>query len=627
MLIIFLKLSLCEQPVIEGPSFQTNLNIEDQNIEDILQYFHRSTILSSNPKENQLRKAEYFHCTIAMQNCDFIKNYAFGSTLSSASGGALYASNSEVSADGKQDTTTHKFESNSASAGGAIAGVASKVLIQSFDFITNYAQKLGGALYFQGILENGKTNQDHFLLVKKCKFTTNEAQDVGGAIYITSNSESQISDSYFQENKATISGGALYSCDTQVVITSSTFKSNTVDVLSRNKETQNEKLKREVDYSRFTSCGGAAIFFCGAQLKVNLETTGCCFLKNKVKHGYIFGSGNPGDNVLLDSVDDDMVQYYSNGDRMNIHMIARNKERSIYYRYKKAEGDVLECTEQLVKDDTQTGDVKSYTKAPRTGPGAREVKEGDEPTRIPRPTTFTYKATAITKLNLEISSKVSSWVEENSPGTIIGPDVKPNEPNLPPTLVNPPSDKPIAEKIPPPSYDPKKPTTLTFTRWRTNTDIYTWITTKTHIMTYNEENVPTFVHVNTEGNFKVNTIVTVSDEIIINVDEGDPKPKKNLGLILGLVFGFFAIIIIALLIVYFVYFKRDKEETSSMVEMPDETAKITTDNTTTVTNDNPLYTKTDVGEDDPFKQDFEEITGMEQNEGEKSDEEVIDDEV
>ena len=79
-------------------------------------------------------------------------------------------------------------------------------------------------------------------------------------------------------------------------------------------------------------------------------------------------------------------------------------------------------------------------------------------------------------------------------------------------------------------------------------------------------------------------------------------------LYIGIGCGILLLILIAGLIAFILLKKKDDDSSSSAVEMAEETVMQVPDSTSApVTNDNPLWTTSVMGDtDDPFKNDFEE---------------------
>ena len=90
-------------------------------------------------------------------------------------------------------------------------------------------------------------------------------------------------------------------------------------------------------------------------------------------------------------------------------------------------------------------------------------------------------------------------------------------------------------------------------------------------------------------------------------NEVTDNDSSMLYIIIGAVAGFILLIIIAI-IIWILIAKNKEGTTSSAIEMNEETVlQIPDSNPINVTNDNPLWTTSVMGEtDDPFKNDFEE---------------------
>ena len=110
------------------------------------------------------------------------------------------------------------FEDNEAKYGGAIYSCADYNTVSNSDFYYNYASDDGGAIY--------NNDEDYSgLRVESCEFMYNEASDDGGAIFTSSDADTLVLDSTFEENDAGYWGGAM--C--RGVAKNSSFKSNSAD--------------------------------------------------------------------------------------------------------------------------------------------------------------------------------------------------------------------------------------------------------------------------------------------------------------------------------------------------------------------------------------------------------------
>ncbi|EAX85717.1 hypothetical protein TVAG_553440 [Trichomonas vaginalis G3] len=124
-----------------------------------------------------------------------------------------------------------------------------------------------------------------------------------------------------------------------------------------------------------------------------------------------------------------------------------------------------------------------------------------------------------------------------------------------------------------------------------------------------------------DGEYTVYSVTLISSVILfnetdsaisINSDDGTTSKSTNLPLIIGIVAGIIGLLIIIGLIIFAVCRKKDENSSNSAIEMQEETVMQLPDSTTTaITNDNPLWTTSVMGDtDDPFKNDFEEDTAQ-----------------
>jgi len=109
----------------------------------------------------------------------------------------------------------------------------------------------------------------------------------------------------------------------------------------------------------------------------------------------------------------------------------------------------------------------------------------------------------------------------------------------------------------------------------------------------------------------------VTTESEVSMDEGENADSGNNGqndnnlvvIIAVVISGIILIIIIALLVWFFVGYSKSSSSSDSVVEMDEETVLHVPDSTSApITNDNPLWTTSVMGDtDDPFRNDFEEV--------------------
>lgn len=161
----------------------------------------------------------------------------------------------------------------------------------------------------------------------------------------------------------------------------------------------------------------------------------------------------------------------------------------------------------------------------------------------------------------------------------------------------------------------------------------TYITTQTIYITKTMSNVTTIVPTTTHRNTSLNDngtyviVVEVTKIITIVPSEvytlvygesmvftdantsGTPNKNKKLIIIAAVVSAVIAIILIAVLVWFFVSYSRSSSSSDSVVEMDEETVLHVPDSTSApITNDNPLWTTSVMGDtDDPFRNDFEEV--------------------
>ena len=167
------------------------------------------------------------------------------------------------------------------------------------------------------------------------------------------------------------------------------------------------------------------------------------------------------------------------------------------------------------------------------------------------------------------------------------------------------SQSPIIHTIP--SYDPNAATTMTIT--------YSWSFINTVISTLtsyysNGELIITSAPI--ETSYKVEVPTSVTTNMALAADPAPDEKDNNMMIIIGAAIGVFILLIIIAVLIYLLIKKKRNEETSSAVELAEETILNLPDtDTAIVSKDNPLWTTSVIGEsDDPFRNDFEEITDV-----------------
>lgn len=577
MLLLFVFFSVLS---IDTPSFHNrNYNINHTYNQDInlLDYSH------------SFRSSEYFQCTITINEVRFTNNNAFGSTISSASGGALYASHSQIAAVAHRSTFS-SFESNYASIGGAVCFIACKAFFNYIKFTENNALKFAGAFYFQGITEySGIISSEQFLLLDSCYFENNTAHDVGGALCFSNAANSEIDDSIFSNNTAAIGGGAIYSIQTDLLIFRSYFSTNIVNDRQRNLNFRyviNNVSPSATGSSRFSARGGGAILFTAIESErpLILETKLCCFSNNMAMTGDTFNptDANVGDNVLLDG----HVSYFSNKDSMNINKIARNSRKlSIFYNY-----DRDSPNSACMYDDSE---LRLHT--PHNYASNSNTEDYKSTYFVPSPTKFITHPAQYTKHH-HITTIFKSLIL-----------VSRIRPNPPPTISTP--SPPTPERTPAPIITPGKGQRGIQTV--TKIETYTSTTTtkiNTIVISYDPENRPIYTTTEITGEFTIVTVVVIESNVYLAIEETPTSPKNNTTyIIIGVVAGIILLLAAALLIWFIAVKKRKDDEDSNSIEMVEETVTIAPTTSNTVTNDNPLWTTSIAGEnDDPFRKDFEE---------------------
>ncbi|MDR0608702.1 MAG: hypothetical protein LBG58_01160 [Planctomycetaceae bacterium] len=151
------------------------------------------------------------------------------------------------------------------------AGTGAGVMIRGNSYSYNAASNNGGAIYFSGG-KNTESNKVATLNASNSNFKSNEAKN-GGAIYVKNNANLYLEQSAFNNNEATVSGGAVYlspnGIGTTININNTSFNNNLT--LSNNSQ-------------------GGAIYAGGTGITVN--GTGSSFEYNMVGEILVGDDGN-----------------------------------------------------------------------------------------------------------------------------------------------------------------------------------------------------------------------------------------------------------------------------------------------------------------------------------------------
>ena len=164
-----------------------------------------------------------------------VNNSTFSTNNAGVSGGAIYAKDAKNLTISKSTFTDNEADDN----GGAIMAMSDSdggtrkqiFTVSESSFDKNIAADKGGALAWLQVEENEKGNQ--FLDVSLSTFTSNEAREYGGAI--AAESDARIADSDFIGNKARLNengrygnGGAIYA-KRSLSVDESYFENNTAE--------------------------------------------------------------------------------------------------------------------------------------------------------------------------------------------------------------------------------------------------------------------------------------------------------------------------------------------------------------------------------------------------------------
>lgn len=594
------------------------------------------------------KMSSFLKCTLDIRISRFEKCFAFGSGQGSESGGAIHAYECVINLQGQRGSNTQSqkgiiFHNNEAAVGGAICSLSSAMLATFVNFTSNTAYKYGGAIYFQGSYEE---NNDKSQLNPQVKmigynlfFADNRAHELGGAVSLSLAIEFYLENSLLKGNVCGYNGGGIFSTNVDhLSLYSCIFTNNIVDATDTKAMQASTSLRISIKQSdkegyankqasHFSARGGGAVSFMSDMRKGSLpmgattnlhrdfKTVKCCFYKNSATQtGQTFGNG-AGHEILFEGYVKyksykDYISGYS-GEDLNSGAVSQYISRIIrgwddnatIIQIDNRLTDPNSVCESITGSDVDTPDET----APSYANTNRNIQETTS--NVPLPTSFTYRATPISRLPRATSR---SHKEFTPPSYDVH---KPDFWNDNPT----PDKKPDRTLPPTPFIAPSSGKTQTLTI------IYTESKYKTHLTSggtyYNGE---TYVVVTSEGEYSAVEIITTETLIFLLDDGTDPenKPKLSLYMIIGIAGGAFLLVVIAIIISILVV-RHKKDEESSSVEMNEETITRFGESTTIpVTNENPLWTTSILGDkDDPFKDDFEETPegGMfEANEDERS---------
>lgn len=543
------------------PSFQQNTD-NNSISNDILETINEDVTLRKLTLSNG-NVHEFLYCSIMIDSSIFEKSSSIGKSHYSDAGGVIFTTFSQLVCDNVT------FLSNVASIGGAIASISTKLYLITTKFTENMGLKYGGALYYTGSESDLPSD---VLIIQNSNFSKNVGLYLGGAVFLYKPSECSISKCQFSSNEASISGGCIFANYAKLYAILCRFESNIVHNMNL-EVIKNANLGTNAMIPR----GGGSISFGAANSKNTYEllTQECCFINNSVTNGILFANGNPGDNVILDG----SVIYTSKGDSIDIKKInTANSRYSIISKPIVTLIDIENGNDKCNYSDEKNGIVVNYSQ-PSPSNSAKETIN-----QIPSPTKYTYVATPITRLSFLIYSPVNPSKKLNIPNISI-PEY---HPKISPRESSSSNDSTCSSSC---SISLTRIETDTYTHTNqcngnTNFTIFTWIKTETVISTY------------------IN--IVTSDGIAI---DGGSLTKNNIPLIIG-ISACVLIILIAIGITVAIIYKKG-EITSSSTETYDNVMKVeqvnySNDFTGYITNLNPLFSTQITGDDDPFRQDFEE---------------------
>ena len=251
------KLSLPQlQKELFLPNYQDFIKDEPSTFESEIQNAHIE--IKETTVGKQIRSEfNYNSCSISLSNAEFSENSAFGSGLTSGSGGALFALYSSI------NSYSSNFKSNEAVDGGAMALIFSNSIFQEGTFESNTAQRNAGALFIQGYQDSDAIYSQYIVQIKGTTFKNNDAGSVGGALVVSNTWQSFLDSCQFTSNSAFSAGGAIYYSNSPSSIFSSYFAENIVQQEIQRPFYNNmpDKFNNPKQINNHAGKGGGAIAF------------------------------------------------------------------------------------------------------------------------------------------------------------------------------------------------------------------------------------------------------------------------------------------------------------------------------------------------------------------------------
>ena len=602
---------------------------------------------------------EYFMCTILITRGGFQNNYAFGAGTSAGSGGAIFCSGCSVSIhpDSSPDESSNSaqnavfFQANKATVGGALAFLYSSVYIEKIKINENVAYRYGGSIYFQGYENNNQIS--YFIIqIKNSNFERNACHQIGGAICLTTCYEAYLEGCPFKENRAGISGGAFYIIDSFAKFFLCDFLKNVAGDQSIKILKSEGSIFAPIS-TGFAGRGGGAIAFISDDPDMEhsprtLYTQECCFLSNQANNGTSYqGNGGAGHVIIFNGFCawHSQADYYDNHDQNAIGTVSKFSDTAHYIikQYDFPNEDA--CTDQVIISDYTTINIPalSVSFADASSPLSGSTLN------VPEPTTFIYQATPLTALPYKTTSSYKTYPTTSKysplPNTRTVHATAPASPfSTPATTGTTPEETPFstpfstAEETPFSTPFSTAKETPFITPFSTPIDTafpsvsrstipagiptyseiftsyiysYTFTMSETFTLSYpTSGGTPIWVISNVNTEIPLYTQGYSSIVVGYQTEMDTEEEKSNLVIIIAsVVSGIILIIIIALLIWFFLGYSKSSSSSGSVYEMDEETILHIPDTSSQIiSNDNPLWTTSVMGEsDDPFRNDFEEV--------------------
>lgn len=370
-----------------APSFIEE-NAASQLIQDIENFTNIDFTFNNNT--NKTNSYQFFLSSITIDDTTFKGLYSFGSGALPGCGGAIFIHKSTLYA------TNTFFEACRAVFGGALCVLQSIVTIQGSNstFKSNKAYKTGGAIYYEGNVDNNgnNPNKEIILILQNTLFENNSALS-GGAISANRAFDVYFENCKFNINTAKYYGGAIeFDRSINLNIFDSDFTSNNLSYNYQLFNNISHDYKRLTDVYSNKIRGGGAIYLRGdLNYNCSAHISNTCFSGNFVNHDNVTSYKGFGHDILIDA----------NTFLFESEVIHQNNALTLYKAY------FAHLILFNLKNGSQSCNpinlkLQSSTLLPMQ-PTVRS--DNAQMSSVPEPTGFTYDATPITAFPKRTTAK------------------------------------------------------------------------------------------------------------------------------------------------------------------------------------------------------------------------------